>query len=194
MAYICFMDFETDIKSCVETLHKRGIILYPTDTIWGIGCDATRSDAVDKILKLKKRDDKTGLIVLLADERDLLQYVSHLHPGIMEFLESAKKPTTVIYDGMIGLAENLSVDGTIAIRVVRDPFCKQLIKRFRKPIVSTSANISGQPSPKFFTEISSAIKNGVDYVVGYRQDDFSIHEASSIVKFFNDGTVKTIRS
>ena len=194
MAYICTMNLKADIKACLDALQKGGIILYPTDTIWGIGCDATRTDAVDKILELKKRGDKNGLIVLLAEDREILKYVSQPHPGIMDFLQSTEKPTTVIYEGMIGLAENLSADGSIAIRVVRDPFCKQLIKRFRKPIVSTSANISGQASPKFFTEISSAIKNGVDYVVGYRQDDFSIHEASSIVKFFNDGTVKTIRS
>jgi L-threonylcarbamoyladenylate synthase len=187
------MDFETDIKSCVETLHKRGIILYPTDTIWGIGCDATLSDAVDRVLQLKKRSDKDGLIVLIPDARDLLKYVSHPHPGIFDFLQSTKKPTTVIYDGMIGLADNLSADGSIAIRVVQDPFCKQLIKRFRKPIVSTSANISGQPPPKFFHEISSAIKDGVDFVVHHRQNDTTVHEPSSIVKFLTDGSVNVIR-
>ena len=193
MAYICSMNVEADIKACLDTLNKGGIILYPTDTIWGIGCDATRPDAVEKILELKMRGDKNGLIVLLAEEREILNYVSNPDPGIMEFLQSTKKPTTVIYEGMIGLAENLSAGGTIAIRVVRDPFCKQLIKRFRKPIVSTSANISGQPSPGYFAEINPVIKEQVDYVVNYRQDDKTIYEPSAIVKFLPDGAIKVLR-
>jgi L-threonylcarbamoyladenylate synthase len=187
------MDFMPDIEPCLKTLKEGGIILYPTDTIWGIGCDATNEYAVDKILTLKKRPEKKGLIVLVADEKDLFHYTSQPDPAVLHYLERTEKPTTVIFEGMINLAENLSEDGSIAIRLVQDSFCSHLIRRLKKPLVSTSANISAQASPRFFEEISAEIRKGVDYIVKYRQDDHSIREASSLVKFNRDGTVAVIR-
>ncbi|HMH31544.1 MAG TPA: L-threonylcarbamoyladenylate synthase [Puia sp.] len=186
-------DFSSDIESCLQTLRSGGIILYPTDTIWGIGCDATDPVAVGKVYALKKRPEKKSMIVLLADERDVLKYVSQPDPAIFNFLQSTRKPTTVIYSGAVGLAQNLGEDGTIAIRVVKDDFCKQLIKRFRKPIVSTSANISGQEPPAFFDEVQTAVRQGVDYIVQYRRDEKVPGEPSSIVRFNRDGTLTVIR-
>jgi L-threonylcarbamoyladenylate synthase len=187
------MDFSADIDQSLGTLRSGGIILYPTDTIWGIGCDATRADAVQRIFSLKQRSEKKSMIVLLADPKDINRYTSQPHPGIFQFLKDQTRPTTVIYDGVINLAENLSEDGTIGIRVVQDDFCRQLIKRFRKPIVSTSANISGEPSPGSFDEITVQVKKGVDYIVRYRQEDKSTHQPSSIVKYNKDKTVTVIR-
>jgi len=188
------MNFETDIVNCLETLKNGGIILYPTDTIWGIGCDATNVNAVEKIYRLKNRSDEKAMIVLVADERQVLQHVASPDLAVFDWLKKNDKPTTVIYDGAIGVAENLVPDlGTIAIRVCHDGFCKQLIKRFRKPIVSTSANISGQPSPKNFSEIREEIKSGVDYVVQWRQDDLSIGQPSSIIRWNKDGSATILR-
>lgn len=188
------VDFQNDIERCLDVLKNGGLILYPTDTVWGIGCDATNAKAVEKIYAFKKRSDDKAMIVLVADERDVLQYVASPDLQIFDYLQQAAKPTTVIYEGAIGLADNLvQKDGTIAIRICNDIFCKHLIKRFRKPIVSTSANISGQPVAKIFADISEEIKNGVDYVVKYRQEDKTISESSSIIKWSN-GTVTVIRS
>ena len=182
------MDFQEDIERCLETLRKGGLILYPTDTIWGIGCDATNSESVQKIFALKNRPESKSMIVLLADERDILKYASQADLKVFDFLKTVKKPTTVIYEGAIDLAVNLiSEDGSIAIRLVKEEFCKHIIKRFRKPIVSTSANISGNPSPKYFLDIKDEIIAGVDYVVRYRQDDNTIREPSALVKWHRDG-------
>jgi L-threonylcarbamoyladenylate synthase len=186
-------DFSSDIESCLQTLRSGGIILYPTDTIWGIGCDATDAVAVGKVYALKQRPEKKSLIVLLAEERDILKYVRQPEPAIFDFLQNTPKPTTVIYPGVVGLAENLGEDGTIAIRIVKDDFCKQLIKRFGKPIVSTSANISGQEPPAFFEEIQEAVMQGVDYIVQYRRADKVPGKPSSIVKYNRDGTLTVIR-
>jgi L-threonylcarbamoyladenylate synthase len=189
------MDFIPDIEHCLQVLKKGGLILYPTDTIWGIGCDATNAEAVEKIFALKRRPGKKSMIILLADPRDILKYVSQPDPRIIDFLQTVERPTTVIYEGAIGLAENLvSDDGTVAIRLVKDVFCKQLIKRFRKPIVSTSANISGSPAPRYFDEISEAVINEVDYTVLYRQFDKSIQQPSAVIKWNRDGTATVIRS
>lgn len=186
--------FEEDILHCLQALRKGGLILYPTDTIWGIGCDATNEEAVKKIFELKKRDEKKSMIVLLAEERDLLKYVTAPDLRIFDFLETVHKPTTVIYDGAIGLAENLiHEDGTVAIRLVDEPFCRHLIKRFRKPIVSTSANISGEAPPQFFEQVSAHIKENVDYVVQYRRNDIVPKQPSAIVRWNKDGTTVTIR-
>src|SRR5690349_4409775 len=137
-------DFETDIEHCLDVLEQGGIILYPTDTVWGIGCDATDTTAVQKIYALKARPDSKSMIVLVAEEKDILKYVASPDIAVFDYLQKTNKPTTVIYDGAISLADNLiAADGSIAIRIVRDKFCRHLIKRFRKPIVSTSANISG---------------------------------------------------
>ena len=187
------MDFQQDIEQCLKTLSEGGLILYPTDTIWGIGCDATNSEAVQKVYALKQRADEKALIVLLADERDVLQYVAGADLSVFDYLQQTSKPTTVIYDGAIGLADNLiGADGSIAIRLCQEPFCRYLLKRFRKPIVSTSANISGEPSAPFFRQVTDAIKNGVDYVVKYRQDDKTPAAPSSIIKWEN-GEVVIIR-
>lgn len=181
------MDFEKDIQSCLTVLKEGGIILYPTDTVWGIGCDATNAKAVERIFQLKKRPDEKAMIVLVAGERDVLKYVANTDLRVFDYLQQHPKPTTVVYDGAIGLADNLiGKDGSIAIRICNDIFCKHLIKRFGKPIVSTSANISEQPTPGFFAEISGEIKNAVDYIVKYRQDDRSIASPSSVIKWNNE--------
>lgn len=188
------MNFDDDIINCLKVLQAGGIILYPTDTIWGIGCDVTNEKAVEKIYRLKKRQDEKTMIVLVADEKQVLQHSATPDLAVFDWLKNTSKPTTVIYDGAIGIAENLVADdGTIAIRICKDDFCKQLIKRFRKPIVSTSANISSQPSPKNFSEISEEIKYSVDYIVQWRQDDLSFAQPSSIIKWNKDGSVTLIR-
>ncbi|UEG49827.1 threonylcarbamoyl-AMP synthase [Ferruginibacter lapsinanis] len=186
--------FENDIENCITVLEAGGTILYPTDTIWGIGCDATNADAVSKVYQLKNRPDEKSLIILLADERDILTYVTQPNPEIFDYIKGIQKPTTVIYEGAIGLAENLiSADGSIAIRIVKDLFCKHLIKRFRKPIVSTSANISGYPSPLVYNDIDIKIKKGVDYIVQHRQEDMAPSNPSAIVKLNKDGSFTVIR-
>lgn len=186
-------DFLTDIDRCLEVLHTGGVILYPTDTVWGLGCDATNADAVEKIFSIKQRPGTKSLIVLLADERDLLQYVAAPDLQVFDYLDMVTKPTTVVYEGIIGLAENLlAEDGSAGIRIVKENFCKHLIKRFRKPIVSTSANISGKATPAAFTAIPAAIRNAVDYVVQYRQDDAAPAVPSAVVKW-EDGHVVVIR-
>ena len=188
------MGFEFDIERCLEVLRTGGLILYPTDTIWGIGCDATSEIAVDKIYKLKKRSDEKAMIVLVADERDIMQHVAAPDFPLFDYLETTSKPTTVIYEGALGFADNLiGKDGSIAIRICKDEFCRHLLKRFKKPIVSTSANISGVPSPKTFKEISDEIKNGVDYIVHYRQDDEIPAQPSSLIKWDN-GKITVLRS
>jgi len=189
------MEFENDIVFCLEILQRGGVILYPTDTIWGIGCDATNPDAVKKIIDLKQRPPAKSMIVLMADLKDINRYVSRPEPYIAEYLEKTSRPTTVIYEGALGLAENLSgEDGTIAIRIVQEDFCRHLIKRLRKPLVSTSANISGQKSPENFAGISAEILNGVDYIVKYRQKDNELAKASVLVRFNKLGQPMVLRS
>jgi L-threonylcarbamoyladenylate synthase len=186
--------FETDIKEAVSILEKGGLILYPTDTIWGIGCDATNEEAVEKIFILKKRAEEKSLIILVAEEKDIVHYVASPDLRVFDYLKTTIKPTTVIYDNAIGIASNiLSKDGSVGIRICKDEFCRHLIKRFRKPVVSTSANISGDPSPATFKGVNEEIKNGVDYIVRYRQEDNSIATPSSVVKWNNDGSVTVFR-
>lgn len=187
-------DFNTDVEACLEVLRQGGVILYPTDTVWGLGCDATNAAAVEMIRKLKQRPDTKGMIVLVADERDLLDYVAAPDPRIGEYLAAVTKPTTVIYDNAIGLAENvLAPDGSVGIRVVDDAFCKHLIKRLRVPLVSTSANFADEPAPNSYREISPDIIKGVDYVVKYRQEDDAEYLPSAVVKTNADGTFSVIR-
>ncbi len=186
--------FNTDIEACLRVLESGGLILYPTDTIWGIGCDATNEAAVEKIFTLKKRIETKALIVLIADERSLLQYVASPHIEVFDYIQGVSKPTTIIYENAIGLAGNLlHEDGSVGIRICADEFCKHLIKRFRKPIVSTSANVSGFPPPKVFSDIDIAVKEGVDYVVHYRQDDTTPVEPSAVVKCGKDGHFTILR-
>ncbi|RYY19361.1 MAG: threonylcarbamoyl-AMP synthase [Chitinophagaceae bacterium] len=178
------MDFTVDVEMALATLHAGGIILYPTDTVWGLGCDATNAAAVQKIYELKKRDETKSMIVLLADERELIKYVASVDLAVFDYLDNVSKPTTVIYDGAIGLADNIvAVDGSIAIRIVKEDFCRHLIKRFRKPIVSTSANISGSSTPAIFADVEQAIRNGVDYIVKYRQHDAEAKQPSAVVRW-----------
>jgi L-threonylcarbamoyladenylate synthase len=186
--------FNTDIEACLRVLESGGLILYPTDTIWGIGCDATNEEAVEKIFALKKRIETKALIVLIADERSLLQYVASPHIEVFDYIQGVSKPTTIIYENAIGLAGNLlAEDGSVGIRICADEFCKHLIKRFRKPIVSTSANVSGFPPPKVFSDIDIAVKEGVDYMVHYRQDDTIPVEPSAVVKCNKDGSFTILR-
>ena len=186
--------FNADIEACLRVLESGGLILYPTDTIWGIGCDATNEAAVEKIFALKKRIETKALIVLIADERSLLQYVASPHIEVFDYIQGVSKPTTIIYENAIGLASNLlAEDGSVGIRICADEFCKHLIKRFRKPIVSTSANVSGFPPPKVFSDIDIAVKEGVDYMVHYRQDDTIPVEPSAVVKCNKDGSFTILR-
>jgi L-threonylcarbamoyladenylate synthase len=189
------LNFENDIDNCQQVLNDGGLILYPTDTIWGIGCDATNETAVEKIYQLKKRSDKKTMIILLADEKDILKYVTQPGLKIFDYIKDVKKPTTFIYEGGTGVADNLiNENGTVAIRIVKDPFCKALIKRFHKPVVSTSANVSSYPSPLVFNDIDTIIKKGVDYIVQHRQNDLHPAEPSSIIKWNKDGSFTVIRS
>ena len=177
-------DFTEDIEQSLQVLQTGGLILYPTDTIWGLGCDATNSGAVQKLIALKGKPPYKGLIVLLATERDILQYTANPDLEVFDYLNATDKPTTVIYQHGLGVADEvLNEDGSIAIRLVKEEFCRHLCKRFKKPIVSTSANLHEQPSPQNFFDISSEIKNGVDYVVKFRQSEEFLQKASSIIKW-----------
>jgi len=186
-------DFINDIERCLEVLHNGGLILYPTDTIWGIGCDATNAIAAEKIIALKQRPAVKSFVVLIASERDVLQYAASPDLSVFDYLKKIAKPTTVIYEHAVGLADNvLAEDGSVAMRICRDEFCKHLIKRFRKPIVSTSANLSGKPFPVNFSKVDKSVIDGVDYVVKHRQNDLSTTVASSIIAWKN-GKVNLIR-
>ena len=177
-------DFENDVEKCLTVLQNGGIILYPTDTIWGIGCDATNEEAVEKIIALKQRPDNKSFVVLVAGERDIVKHVAAPDLALFTYLQTTLKPTTVIYPNAIGFAENVMAhDGSVAMRICNEPFCRHLIKRFRKPIVSTSANLSGEASPQYFSKINKAIAGGVDYVVNYRQDDDKPSSPSAIIKW-----------
>lgn len=189
------MQFANDIKECIAVLKNGGLILYPTDTIWGIGCDATNESAVAKIYRLKKRADEKSMVVLVADEASITKYITQPEVKIFDYIKGINKPTTVIYEGAVALAKNVvAKDGSAAIRMVKDEFCKQLIQHYKKPIVSTSANISGYPPPAIFADIDVAIKNGVDYIVQHRQDDLTPSNPSAIIKWNADGSLTIIRS
>lgn len=188
------MEFNNEVSKCSEVLNSGGIILYPTDTVWGIGCDALDEKAIDRIFEIKQRPKEKSLIVLLAEAKDILQYIAAPPPDIVAMVEDFKVPTTVIYEGAIEFPENAThADGSIAIRVVNDPFCKALIKRIRRPLISTSANISGQPTPRIFNEIDEQIKLAMDYVVEYRQNDMVIRKPSRLIKLDEDGNMEILR-
>lgn len=189
------MKFEEDIENCLLTLKSGGLILYPTDTIWGIGCDATNAQAVDKIFKLKRRPERKSMVVLVGSERDVLRHAAHVHPAVFDYLQTVTKPTTVIYEGALGLADNLvAEDGSIAMRIVTDEFCRHLVRRFRKPVVSTSANISGESAAQLFSRISPEILNGVDYIVSHRRNETVPASASAIVRYNSTGKLTVLRS
>lgn len=188
------LPFQQDIEACLEVLEKGGLILYPTDTVWGIGCDATNESAVSKVYQLKQRPDTKAMIVLVADEKDILRYVTQPDLQIFDYIKGVSKPTTVIYEGGVGLAANLlAADGSIAIRICGDSFCKHLIKRFKKPLVSTSANLSGYPAPQCFKDIEPVVSDGVDYVVKYRRNEEDYARPSSVIKWEKDGSLSIIR-
>jgi L-threonylcarbamoyladenylate synthase len=178
---------EEDIACALDALQKGQIILYPTDSVWGIGADATNSNAVQKIYALKKREDTKSMIVLVPEEKWILDYVAEPAPKVADYIKGITKPTTVIYDHAKNLAKNLiAPDGSIAIRICKANFAKELMQAFGKPIVSTSANISGLPTPKCFNDISLDIIEGVDYVVRSEQEDTSLKAPASIVKWEKD--------
>lgn len=185
---------EEDIKKACDILLSGGIILYPTDTIWGIGCDATNENAVKKIYEIKQRTDSKSMLVLLDTTSKLDYYTSEVPDIALDLIELSEKPVTIIYSGARNLAPNLIADdGSIGIRITNENFSKELCRRFRKPLVSTSANISGQVAPANFTEINPHIKDNVDYVVNYRQNDLSKSVPSSIIKLNAGGEIKVIR-
>jgi L-threonylcarbamoyladenylate synthase len=185
---------DVDIENCLNVLRKGGVILYPTDTVWGLGCDATNEAAVEKIYRIKQRNEDKSMIILLADEKDIIHYTNQPEPVIFDYIKGVHKPTTVIYESAKGLAKNIiNKDGSIGIRVVQDSFCRKMIEQFGKPIVSTSSNISGYPPPAFFSDIDIAIKNGVDYIVQHRQDDLTAAMPSTVVKLGKDGKIIIIR-
>ena len=192
---ICNMfAYEEDIQACLKALHNGALILYPTDTVWGIGCDATNEAAVAKIFALKKRIDTKTMIILVEEEQAILNHVEDAHLQIFDYIKGIHKPTTVIYQKAKNLASNLiAADQSVAIRITKDPFCKAIIKQFGKPLVSTSANISGYPTPLIFRDISLDIIEGVDYVVKHRQEDTELQQTSSIIKWDEEGKLVIIR-
>lgn len=188
-----FVD-RNDINQALEVLKSGGLILYPTDTIWGIGCDATNPEAVEKVFQLKGRGKEKSLIVLLHNENQLASYVTEIPEVAYQLIEYTEKPLTIVYSAAKNLAPNvIAEDGSIGIRIVNHDFCQQLLQRFRKPLVSTSANISGQSSPTSFDDIAEEIKEQVDYVVKYGQHVKSDGKSSSVMKLDPSGKFEFIR-
>jgi L-threonylcarbamoyladenylate synthase len=188
------MTQEEDIKNAIEVMRRGGTILYPTDTVWGIGCDATNAEAVKKVYEIKHRDDSKALICLVDSETRLQMYVRNVPSVAWDIIELATKPTTIILDNAVNLASNLiAEDGSIALRVTNEPFSQQLCFRFQKAIVSTSANISGQPAAANYCDISEELLKSVDYVCMSRRQEHNQHNPSSIIKLSENGEVKIIR-
>lgn len=183
-----------EVAKALKVLQDGGIILYPTDTIWGIGCDAGNTEAVKKIYQLKQRAESKSMIILLDIDNKLLSYVNEVPDIAYDLIEYAENPLTLVMPGAKNIATNLiATDGSIAIRVTKHPFCQQLIQRLRKPLVSTSANISGQPAPKNFNYVSADIIDGVDYVVDLEQYDLTEKRPSTIMRLEPDGRFEFIR-
>ncbi|MCL7988766.1 L-threonylcarbamoyladenylate synthase [Sphingobacterium sp. lm-10] len=183
-----------DVSKALETLHAGGIILYPTDTIWGIGCDATNAEAVEKVFALKGRDQAKSMILLLHNDNQLASYVNDIPDVAYQLIEVTDRPLTIIYSLAKNLPTNvLAADGSVGIRIADHPFCQQLLQRFRKPIVSTSANLSGQPSPRSFLDIDPEISAGADYVARFGQEDTEEREPSVIIKLDPSGKFEFIR-
>lgn len=183
-----------EAKKCVEIMRKGGVILYPTDTVWGIGCDATNPEAVKRVYEIKKRQDSKALLLLVDSVDRLARYVGDVPAVAWDLIELTTKPLTIIYDGARNLAPNLvSDDGSVGIRVTSELFSKELCYRFQKAVVSTSANVSGEPTPNNFSEISREIIDAVDYVVNYKQLELGKSKSSSIIKLTKNGTVTIIR-
>ena len=188
------MKTEDDIRNAVETMRRGGIILYPTDTVWGIGCDATNAEAVAKVYNIKHRDDSKALICLVDSESRLQRYVRDIPNVAWDIFELSVKPTTIVLDNAVNLAPKLIADdGSIAMRITKEPFSKELCYRYQKAIVSTSANISGEPAAQNFCDISEEIINAVDYVCWTRRQEHKPHTPSSIIKLTANGEVTIIR-
>lgn len=185
---------EDDLRNALDTLRKGGIILYPTDTVWGIGCDARNAEAVAKIYDLKKRADSKSMLVLVGSEGMLQRTVKEVPDIAWQLIDAAVNPMTIIYDDAVGVAPNLiASDGSLGIRITSEKFSRALCDRLRAPLVSTSANVSGEPTPHTFAEISPAIIDGVDYVCRYRRDDDKEAKPSNIIKITRGNIVKVIR-
>ena len=183
-----------EVNKALKVILDGGIILYPTDTIWGIGCDATNTDAIKKIYKLKQRDEAKSMIILLDTENKLESYISEVNPLAYDLIEYAENPLTLVMPGAKNISPVLiSSDGSIGVRVSKHPFCRQLIQRLRKPLVSTSANISGKPSPQYFSQITAEIIDGVDYVVDIDRHNMDIKTPSTIMSLAPDGKFEFIR-
>lgn len=188
------MSYSEDIKKALITLRQGGVILYPTDTIWGLGCDATNFQAVERIFKIKKREEVKSLIILVNSYQMLERYVESIPDAAVNIIEVAVTPLTIVYPKGKNLAGNLSgADGSVGVRICHDDFCNELITRFSKPLVSSSANISGTPAPGNFIDIEEEIIRSVDYVVKHRQDDRKLKTPSSVIKVENDGGIVIIR-
>ena len=192
------MTREEDIRNAVETMRKGGVILYPTDTVWGIGCDATNAEAVKRVYAIKQRDDSKALICLVDSDARMQRYFRNVPDVAWQLIDSLKesdaKPTTLILDGAINLAENLIADdGSVGIRITNEPFSKELCYRFQKAIVSTSANISGEPAAQNYGDIDPRILEAVDYVCWSRRQEHKPHTPSSIIKLKENGEVVIIR-
>lgn len=183
-----------EAKKCVEVMRKGGVILYPTDTVWGIGCDPTNAEAVKRVFEIKKRADSKAMLLLVDSADRLARYVGDVPAVAWDLVELTTKPLTIIYDGARNVAPALIADdGSVGIRVTAEIFSKELCFRFQKPVVSTSANISGEPTPENFSEISPEIIGAVDYVVNYKQLDKGKAKPSGIIKLASNGTVTVIR-
>ncbi|UNY97568.1 threonylcarbamoyl-AMP synthase [Zhouia spongiae] len=184
---------KNEIQQALEALNNGGLILYPTDTVWGIGCDATNPEAVKKVYELKQREDSKALICLVSDIRMLEKFIFEVPEVAYQLIEATDKPTTIIYDKPINIADNLiAPDRTLAVRVASDEFCQRMIRQFKRPLVSTSANISGRPTPQSYSEINPEILKGVDYVVNLHRDK-KCNKPSTIIKIGNNGVFKIIR-
>ncbi len=184
---------QTEIKNSITTLKQKGTLLYPTDTIWGIGCDATNYNAVEKVFRIKKRKASKSMIVLVDSLRMLKRIITTIPESVLDILKTSTKPTSIIYQNPIGLAQNvIANDNTVAIRIVQNEFCRQLIEKFGKPIISTSANTSGFDTPNSFSDIESEIIENVDYVVALQQNEKST-KSSRILKVTDNGSIEILR-
>ena len=188
------MTQEQDIKNAIEAMRKGGVILYPTDTVWGIGCDATNAEAVKRVYEIKQRDDSKALICLVDSDARLQRYVRNVPDVAWQLIDCVEKPTTLILDGAVNLAPNLiAEDGSIGIRITKEAFSHELCFRYQKAIVSTSANISGEPAAQNYRDIDPRILEKVDYVCWTRRQEHQPHQPSSIIKLSSDGQVVIIR-
>lgn len=185
---------QSEVDKAVEIIEQGGTVVYPTDTIWGIGCDATNEEAIKKIYAIKQRPESKSLVILVDSDLRLERHIKEVPEVAWQIIEQSNRPITLVLDGAMGIAKNaIAADGSVAIRVCEDPFCKALIKKLRRPIVSTSANLSGQPSPQLFSDIHKDILGAVDYVVNLRQEEQTRATASSIIKLGLNGEINIIR-